>query len=181
MIDANAMETNDDAAVQKWLWDDLDRCVLTMRFGHLKVIQEYSAAWRALRSLGLQGVYSLLRFERELLRKVRICASLFCCVLAVVQRLGMPQCATPAQLNVIVTMFWLELETLRRRWLAAQVVSDCAAQIVDRGNDASVGLALAARDTSTRNKPPWYSIASPPRASPGCVTYLCKRSLDWIV
>ena len=75
VIDANAMEPTDDAAVQKWLWDDLDRSMLTMRFSQLKGIQEYRAAWRSLRFLGLQGVYSLLRIERELLRKVRICCS----------------------------------------------------------------------------------------------------------
>lgn len=69
-LDANAAAPSDDAAVQNWQWDDLDRALLAMRFSHLAVIQQYRAAWRSLQTLGLQGVYSLLRIEQALLRKV---------------------------------------------------------------------------------------------------------------
>jgi hypothetical protein len=76
LVVLNMAEPNNEVAIHTWLWDDVDRGMFTGRFKHLKVIQQYMRSWQSLKDLGLHGVYSLLKIERELLLKV-CCAAVF--------------------------------------------------------------------------------------------------------
>jgi hypothetical protein len=63
-------EPNLDAAVQSWVWDDVDRRLLVDNLAHVPAIQEYAKACETLSELGLHGVHSLLAIELELINKV---------------------------------------------------------------------------------------------------------------
>jgi hypothetical protein len=67
-------EANPDAAVQSWLWDDVDRRLLVGSLAHIPAIKEYANACQTLSELGLHGVHSLLAIELELITKVRYTA-----------------------------------------------------------------------------------------------------------
>jgi len=60
-----------DAALKTWLWDDVDQALFMEQFSALAILDSFKATKASLATLGLTGVYALLRAERELLLKVR--------------------------------------------------------------------------------------------------------------
>lgn len=80
VVEAIRAQANRDAAVQCWLWDDVDRRLFVASFAHVPAVQEYAQACEWLPDGGLQGLYQLLDFELHLVSQVRNALYVVSCI-----------------------------------------------------------------------------------------------------
>jgi hypothetical protein len=72
VIRQKCLDANQQHSWKLWLWDDLDKSMLTQAFSQLEVIQRFHASEQRLKQAGPQGTHAVVCLERELLTKVRV-------------------------------------------------------------------------------------------------------------
>lgn len=70
-VEAIRANLDKDAALQSWLWDDLDRRLFVESFARVPAVQEYAQACEWLPDAGLRGLHQLLDIELRLMNEVR--------------------------------------------------------------------------------------------------------------